>query len=296
MAVGDAGENRDHLVVAFERVNIDDAAAARQRRQACAADKILDPGLGEHIGQLLLGHAHRFDAEEPVEQPPDFGIIGCDMITIARQGLQLALLALEPAAERVADQGCRCHVRRNRQQRAIVGRGLLRQQRKRIRRIPPAQRLLAERQHVGLGPTADGRNQCVEIGSGCSRGEIPVPQRHVEGGVLAAHEPGGANAAAVPQCKRQQQQRPMLGVVGDNDERPKTLARTDLPLPGFKEIEALIRRKELPVVFESAPDLLGASEIVENIDAGDATRARPCRRSGRSVFDRGGHGHRKTCP
>src|SRR5664279_3486217 len=102
-----------------------------------------------------------------------------------------------------------------------------------------------------------------------------------------------AAAAAVLECKRQQQQRPMLGVVGDNDERPKTLARTDLPLPGFKEIEALIRRKELPVVFESAPDLLGASEIVENIDAGDAARARPCWRSGRSAFDRGGHGHRK---
>ena len=75
MAVGDAGEDRDHLLVAFERVDIDGVTAAGERRSAGAADEILDAGFGEHVGQLLLGHPQRLDAEEPVEQPRDVGSI-----------------------------------------------------------------------------------------------------------------------------------------------------------------------------------------------------------------------------
>jgi hypothetical protein len=74
MAVGDAGENRDHLLVAFQRVDIDGVLAVRERGGAGAADKILDAGLGEHVRQLLLGHPQRLDAEEPVEQPRDVGL------------------------------------------------------------------------------------------------------------------------------------------------------------------------------------------------------------------------------
>ena len=61
MPVGDAGEDRDHLVVAFERVNVDDATAAGKRRHAGAADEILDAGFGEHVGQFLLRHPQRLD-------------------------------------------------------------------------------------------------------------------------------------------------------------------------------------------------------------------------------------------
>ena len=71
-------------------------------------------------------------------------------------------------------------------------------------------------------------DQRVEIGGAGRRGEIPVPQRHVEGGVLAAHEARGANAVLVAERERQQQQRPALGVMGDHDEGAKTLARADL--------------------------------------------------------------------
>ena len=74
MAVGDAGEDRDHFLVAFERVDIDDVAAVGELRRAGAADEILDAGIGEDIGQLLFGHPQRLDAEEPVEQPRDVGL------------------------------------------------------------------------------------------------------------------------------------------------------------------------------------------------------------------------------
>ena len=127
-------------------------------------------------------------------------------------------------------------------------------------------------------------------------GKIPVPQCHVEGGVLAAHETGAANAVLVAERERQQQQRPALGVVSDNDEGQNVVALSDMPLPGTKEIESLIGRVELPPGFEAAPDRLGLAEIVDDIDAGDAARFRPCWRFRRPAFDRGSHGHYETCP
>ena len=112
--------------------------------------------------------------------------------------------------------------------------------------------------------------------------------------MLAAHEARGANAVLVTERERQQQQRPALGIMGDHDEGAKTLARADLPLPGAEEIESLIWRGELLDILEAAPDGLGLAEIAENIDAGDAADLRRHWRFRRPVFDRGGHGHRKT--
>jgi hypothetical protein len=74
MAVGDAGEDRDHFLVAFQRVNIDGVPAVGKRRGAGAANKVLDAGVGEHVRQLLFSHPQRLDAEEPVEQPRDVGL------------------------------------------------------------------------------------------------------------------------------------------------------------------------------------------------------------------------------
>src|ERR1019366_6221 len=112
---------------------------------------------------------------------------------------------------------------------------------------------------------------------------------------LAAHEAGGTHAALMPERERQQQQRPALRVIGDNDERPKTLALSDLPLPEAEEIEPLIRRGELLPAFETAPDRLRLAEIAENVDAGDAARSRPRWCFRRPAFDRGSHGHCETC-
>ena len=110
----------------------------RERRGAGAADEILDAGIGEHVRQLLFGHPQRLDAEEPVEQPRDVGLRRRDVTAIAGQGLQLALLALEAAAERIADQRRGRGARLHHQERAIIGGGLMRQQRKRIGQIAPA--------------------------------------------------------------------------------------------------------------------------------------------------------------
>src|SRR5450759_2481442 len=101
--------------------------------------------------------------------------------------------------------------------------------------------------------------------------------------------------ALMPERERQQQQRPAFGVISDNDERQKALALSDLPLPRAKEIEPLIRRGELLLAFETAPDRLRVAEIAENIDVGDAARSRPRRCFRRSAFDHGSHGHCETC-
>ena len=61
----------------------------------------------------------------------------------------------------------------------------------------------------------------------------------------------------MPERERQQQQRPAFGVIGDHDEGLTALARSDLALPGAEEIEPLVGRGELLLIFEAAPDRLG---------------------------------------
>src|SRR5262245_32583823 len=93
MAVSYSRKDRDYFLVAFQRVDVDGAAAAAEARQARGTNEILDAGIGKDIGQLLLRHPQRLDLEEPVEQAGDVGIFGGDVG--ARRGLQLALLALQ---------------------------------------------------------------------------------------------------------------------------------------------------------------------------------------------------------
>ena len=213
-----------------------------------------------------------------------------EAIAIAGQRLQLAFLALEAAPERIADARCRRRARRHRQQRTIIGRGLARQQRKRIGLIHPAPRLLRQRQHVGLRVRADHRHQCVEIGFGRGGGKILAPQRHVEGGMLAAEKSRDARAALALYAERQQQQRLAVLVVGDDDERPDAFAFADLALPCREKIETLIRRGKLVGLFEAAPDGFRLTHVADKFDAGNAACLRPRLRS-RSGFDHGRHGH-----
>src|SRR6185437_8888158 len=291
VAVGDACEDRDYLGVAFQRVDVDRMSAVRQRRQAGVADEILDAGFGEHIWQLLFGHPQRLYPEERVEQPPDLGLVGGDVIAVAGQRLQLFFLAAQPPAHRIADQCRRLGAGRHRHQRAVVDGSLMRQHCHRILKLAPAQRLLVQRQHVGGGLRADRRDQRVEIGAGGVAGEFAVPQRHVEGGMLAAHEARCAHAVFVPQRQRQQQQRPAFAVAGDDNEGRKVFAHARLRLPGAEEIEPLIAGGEMPGAFERAPDRFGRTEVTDDIDAGDAPGFRPRRRFGRPAFGRGRHGH-----
>ena len=83
-------------------------------------------------------------------------------------------------------------------------------------------------------------------------------------------KPGGAHAMRVAERQRQQQQRPAFSVIGDDDERTKTLALAGVALPGAQKVEALIGGGKLRRGFEGAPDRLGRAEIAENVHAGDA--------------------------
>ena len=64
----------------------------------------------------------------------------------------------------------------------------MRQQRHRVRLVAPMQRLLVQRQHVGLPARRDRRDQGLHVGQRDAGRELAVPQRHVVGGMLAAHE------------------------------------------------------------------------------------------------------------
>jgi hypothetical protein len=87
------------------------------------------------------------------------------MSAIAGEGLQLAFLALEPAAERIADPLGRRGAGHDLHQRAFVDRGLVRQQRHRVWQLAPALWLPHQRQHVDIvGMLADRVHHQVEIG------------------------------------------------------------------------------------------------------------------------------------
>src|SRR6516164_7992269 len=92
-------------------------------------------------------------------------------------------------------------------------------------------------------------------------GEGLVAQRHVEGRVLVSHEGSDANAEAAPQRKWQQQQWPMLAIIGDDDEGRGLLELADLALPDGEEIEPLIGRAGVGSTVKAAPDRLGRGEI-----------------------------------
>ncbi|MEH2597281.1 hypothetical protein V1278_004194 [Bradyrhizobium sp. AZCC 1577] len=170
----------------------------------------------------------------------------------------------------------------------------MRQQGKWIGQIAPPNRLLVQREDVGFGPLRYRRYQAFEIGLRCACGEIAIEQRHVESGMLAAHETGAARAISVPECERKQRQRTAFRVVGNHDEGNEAFARADLPLPGAEEVEPLIRREEGLPTFQVAPDGFGRGEVLDDVDAGDTARLRPPICIRRPAFNRGSHGHRRA--
>jgi hypothetical protein len=104
----------------------------------------------------------------------------------------------------------------------------------------------------------------------CLSGKIRIPQRHVEGGVLAAHEGRDTDAMAAPEREWQQQQRPALGVVGDYDEGRDMIAAADLVLPDRKQIETLIGRRKPVAALEHPPDRFCPANVGDDIDVRDA--------------------------
>jgi len=112
--------------------------------------------------------------------------------------------------------------------------------------------------------------------------------------MFAAHEACAIGAQALFDGERQQQQRTALAVMGHHDEGPQAFALADLALPGGKEVEALIGCVAVLRCFETAPGRLGCSEVVKDVDAGDADCVRPCSRARRLAFHCRRHGHLGT--
>ena len=67
MAVGDAGEDRDHFLVAFQRVDVDGVAAAGERCGAGRADELLR-------APTLAGCARSRSAESESPRFPTSGL------------------------------------------------------------------------------------------------------------------------------------------------------------------------------------------------------------------------------
>src|SRR5205809_4044796 len=130
----------------------------------------------------------------------------------------------------------------------------MRQQGKRIGQIAPASRLLVQCEDVGFGSLRYRRYQAFEIGLRCACGEIAIEQRHVEGGMLAAHETGATRAVDMLEREREQHQRTAFRVIGDHYKGNEAFALADVPLPGTEEVEPLIWRERGLRAFQAAPD------------------------------------------
>jgi hypothetical protein len=123
--------------------------------------------------------------------------------------------------------------------------------------IAPVPRLPRECQYVDSGwKLADSSNQRVEIRTRGGGREIPLPERHVESRVLAAHEPCDTNATFHAHYEREQQEWLSLSVGGDDNAGQKLFVGSDVPLPGRQEVESLIGRRKLRRL-EITPDRLG---------------------------------------
>ena len=99
--------------------------------------------------------------------------------------------------------------------------------------------------------------------------------------------------ALLPRHQRQQHQRLLLGVKGDDDERSLALGPADAVLPRRLHVEALIGRRQRGLL-EVAPDRLGLMQVVHHIDTCDAGSGLVCAH-GRGTFDCCSQGHRAAC-
>jgi len=234
-------------------------------------------GIGEHIGHpLLRRHPLRFYREEPSSQPRD---VASDVQGDSHSRAVTAACVPCPLRRRrneMSDARCRRRAGRHRHQRQVIGRDLARQQRKRIRQIHPAPRLLSQRQHVGprVQRGFPGSARQDRLGSRVAE-QILVPQRHVDVAScrreiaqrarrFSRRTPSGHSNSG--RCSRS---------LGDDNEGPDIFTFADPALPGGEKIEALIRRGKLVGLFEAAPDGFRLAHIPDKIDAGNAACLRP---------------------
>jgi hypothetical protein len=167
----------------------------------------------------------------------------------------------------------------------------VRQQRERVPRTVPFQRLLIEGKHVEprILP-ADLRDDVARIVCRGGRREVAAPERHVEVRVLAAGKAGDAERAERLCHQRKQHDGPALGVACEHRQRLCAEADADVALPGIDEIEALIGCCGL-AALQRTPFALDGAVVFENLDAGDLPDRR-CQGARGLVSDHSGHCHR----
>ena len=69
--------------------------------------------------------------------------------------------------------------------------------------------------------------------------------------MLAAEKPGDPHPVFMGDRERKKHQRLVVGIIGDDDERPQALLFADMPEPGSLEIETLVGRGELRRIFDA---------------------------------------------
>ena len=160
-----------------------------ERGGAGGADEILDAGIGEHVGQFLFRHPLRLDAEEPVEQPLDVGVGAWRRDSDSRAGAAACVpcpsagagtnsRSAPPVRRRARSSAAGNHWRRA--DAATAPSGSAGRASAAVAGTAPAHRLRRAPRSPAIKPS-----RSAGVGAG---GEFAVPQRHVEGGVLAAHE------------------------------------------------------------------------------------------------------------
>jgi hypothetical protein len=269
-AIGDAREHRDDFVVAFQRVDHDGALAGRRFGQAGCANEGFDAGIGEHVRQVLFGHAQWFDGEEGVEGTCDVLVGARHDEAVAGQRLQLLFLGADAAAETLADDVLRVRAGRHAQHRTAIGRGLVRKLRQRIGNAIPCLRLMRQRQQVdAVAIGCDRGKNAIDVGLAGGGCEVAPPQTHVEGRMFAAEEARDMDTVFAGGAERQQHQRAAVAAGGDDNEWLDALVYASMALPGMEEIELLKGGVEMIGRLHPAPDAFGIRQIVMDRDVGD---------------------------
>lgn len=141
-------------------------------------------------------------------------------------------------------------------------------------------RLLREDQHIdAIRLGANARDQRIKIRRSGRLCKFALPESHIEGRVLAAHEARDICAVLTAGDKREDEQRLAAGVISDHDERLSAFMFSDCLLPGVEEFKALIGRREKAGALKHSPRFLSRGHVAHDIDARDAA----CRRIHRCV-------------
>ncbi len=232
--------------------------------------------LGEHVVEALRRHVARLQREEAIEQAIDVGGARRRQVAIAVELLQLALLAAQARTHRGGEGVLERIIVRARegQMRAYVDGCLVRQQRERICDPVPGQRLIEQRDEVDA-VLCDPCQDVVQGARRHRRDAVAPPKADVEVRVLRSQELHARDRARLAAAERPQQQWLAVVVEAGDDERCHAQARTDVPLPGREQVEALVGGRERVALLEAAPVRLRRRQVAEDLHARDRVRTPP---------------------